>query len=387
MTGLAPHQHGMMGLAHVGWSLDDEGRALPWQLADAGYDTHLFGFQHETDWSHPERLGYESVHRADDGTGHPPAQALDLADRFAASLDDLASEAPFYANIGFVEPHRPFRRDAVPEGTYDRYEADAVDPLPYLSFESDVEREKHCRDLADFWSLVSGTVDPAMGTIRDALHEAGIDEDTVVVFTTDHGEAFERAKGTAYEPGASIALLVEGPDRFVGTGTPEAMVSNVDVFSTMLDVADAPIPDDVAGRSFRALLSGEEADAAADHPRDHVFCEQTWHVDCRPTRAVRTERYKYVRHFRPFAERRPGWDDGEPTRALYDLDADPLAQTNLVDPDAGVPAAHDAALGRLESPLFEHMAETDDPLASGCIPMPKADRIDSDESYPPYIAP
>jgi len=75
-------------------------------------------------------------------------------------------------------------------------------------------------------ALISGTVDPALGRIDEALRQAGIAEETLLVYTNDHGIAFPRAKGTLYDSGIEGTLLVRGPG--VDSGTEDALLSNVD---------------------------------------------------------------------------------------------------------------------------------------------------------------
>jgi arylsulfatase A-like enzyme len=382
-TGQYPHRNGMMGLAHRGWSLDDEVSTLPQLMDDAGYASHLFGFQHETDWSHPERLGYRHVHRDDDGRGHPPSRARSVAGAFADELPAMADdEEPFFATLGFVEPHTPFRRDEVPDDAYDRYDHRSIDPLPHVEFDDEAEREEHKRRLADFRSLVTATVDPAVGTVRSALRDQGIADETLIVFVTDHGEHFERGKMTCYDHGINIALLVDPPQSGQDGVRNETLVSNVDLFPTVLDVADAPVPDDIDGQSLVPTFETGEYE-----PRDRIRCEQTWHVTCKPVRAVRTDRFKYIRRFRPYAESKPGAGDGPPTHAFYDLEADPHERSNLASGDGDVPEEYESVFGELQTDLYRWMSETDDPLANGCLPMPGADRIDTDEEYPAHSAP
>jgi arylsulfatase A-like enzyme len=358
-TGLHPHEHGVQGLVHRGWALRDDVVPLPARLRDAGYATHLFGFQHSVGWSRPGRLGYDGVHRADDGRGHPPARALDVADRFADRLDDLAGTGPFYASLGFVEPHRPFRRDYVPDEAYDRYDPGEIAPLPHLDFDDESEGEAHRRDLADFWALVTATVDRAVGRVREALRERGVADETVLVFTTDHGEPFDRAKTTCYDSGLGVALLVEVPGGPSNERCDE-LVQNHDLFPTVLEFAGADVPDRPDARSLRPLLGG----SGTYDPRDRLYAEHTWHVDPSPCRAVRSDRYKYVKNFAP---RYHGSDAGE--EELYDLRVDPHERENLLDGPGEPDVAAD-----LRSDLLDWMRATDDPLASGSIPAPSRDR-------------
>ena len=102
LTGRHPHRNGLMGLAHLGWELHPGERCLPHYLAAAGYDTHLFGFQHES--RDPARLGYAHV-------SDPARDAAGVAAAVAAFLRDhgAAGDArPFFAMVVLRETHRPF---------------------------------------------------------------------------------------------------------------------------------------------------------------------------------------------------------------------------------------------------------------------------------------
>lgn len=366
-TGLYPHQHGVMGLSHLGWRLNDDIEPLPARMARAGYDTHLFGFQHSVDWDHPERLGYGAVHNdvSDDVDTSIAAHAV--VDRFEAALDDLPGEAPFYANLGWTEPHGApdhsgFRHGHVDDAVFDLYDPETVTGFPWLDG-ADQPRE----DLADYCSLISGIVDPALQRVRDALRDHGLADDTVLIFTTDHGEPFARAKKTCYDSGVETALFAEGPGIPAGERR-DAVVPNVDLFETVLDYAGADLPDDRDARSLRPLLDG---DGTYDR-REQTFLEHNWHCRPLPIRAARSDRYKYIRSFSPMP-----FDHDEPAEALYDLDADPHERRNVLN-DPGT--EEEAVAAELRSALVAWMEDTDDPLADGSIPMPTDDRDWLDEA-------
>jgi len=386
MTGAYPHENGLMGLAHMGWELDDDWLTLPKRLRQAGYTTHLLGFQHEVP-ENPERLGYDRVE-----TGTKRAlELVDVVEEFFASAAadgaDGGREQPFFVSVGLEEPHRPFRREYLPDGTYDEPDPESVSlaDFPYLPDEPGVRE-----DAANLRSLVAETLDPAVGAYRDALAEAGLAEDTLFVFTTDHGLAMPRAKGTCYDPGIETTLLFHQPGVVEGGDVYDELVSNVDLMPTLLDLLGLEPPTDVAGRSFAPLLRGD-----AYEPRERVFAEMTWHDRYNPIRAIRTERYKYVRNFsvlpRVFvpmdvtptpagrAAHEEFYVDQRPAEELYDLEADPHELENLAgdrtpfetaaeasDPDP----AHVDALERLRGELDEWLNATDDPLLDGPVPYP-----------------
>lgn len=393
MTGAYPHENGLMGLAHMGWELDDDWMTLPKYLQEAGYSTHLLGFQHEVP-ENPERLGYDHV---DTDT----KRALELVDVveefFESAADDAAGDAadgtpeePFFVSIGLEEPHRPFRRDYLPEEIYDEPDPETVslDDFPYLPDEPGVRE-----DAANLQSLIAETLDPAVGKYREALAEAGLAEDTLFVFTTDHGLAMPRAKGTCYDPGIETALLFHQPGVVEGGAVHDELVSNVDLMPTLLDLLGLEPPTDVAGRSFAPLLRGESYE-----PRERIFGEMTWHDRYNPIRTIRTERFKYVRNFSVLpkvfvpmdvtptpagrAVHEEFYVEQRPAEELYDLERDPHELENLASDRTPFETAAEAsdpdpeyvdALDRLRDELEEWMAATDDPLLDGPVPYPSVE--------------
>jgi arylsulfatase A-like enzyme len=376
-TGMYPHEVGMLGLHNRGWRLDEGVRLLPEYFADAGYGTRLYGFQHVVDRTDAgmARSGYGEWDTA-------TTRAREVADRFAADLDGSAE--PFLATLGFTEPHLPYDRDYVDEEWYDRYDPDDVEPLPYLP---DVEAVR--RDLADCYGLLSGTVDRAVGRVDAALHGAGIADETLVVFTADHGIALPRAKGSLADPGIEIPLIARGPG--VDSGTEDALLSNVDLLPTLLDYVDAPVPD-VRGRSFAPLLTGD----GCFEPREAVHAELTYHRDYHPTRAIRTADRKYVRNFSHGprvhvpsdvfrtragrAVREEIYTTDRPAEELYDLADDPHERENLAsgeqltEPQRIAKADDPGAVRECREALSGWMARTDDPLLDGPVAPPSHER-------------
>lgn len=159
--------------------------------------------------------------------------------------------------------------------------------MPYLPDRPEIREQ-----IANLNGLISATVDRAVGEVLAALEDAGIDDETLVVFTTDHGLAFPRAKGTCYDPGIEAAFVARLPGVIDGGEGYDDLTSHVDVLPTILDLLDLSSPDGIDGRSFLPLLTG------GDYvPREHVYAEMTWHERYAPMRSIRTDRYKYVRNF------------------------------------------------------------------------------------------
>jgi N-sulfoglucosamine sulfohydrolase len=366
LTGRTPHSNGLIGLAHRGFGLNAGEPLLPALLAREGYSTRLFGFQHES--SDPYALGYQEVVRGESNS------CLNVAPLLLDFLSGKPRE-PFFAMVGFQETHRPF-----PE--YDG-PVDNVPVLPYLPDDEDVRR-----DLAALYMLVR-RVDGKMGEILDAVDEAGLADNTLVVFTTDHGIAFPGAKATLYDPGVEIALLMRGPAGFEGSKEVDALLINNDFMPTILDLCGIPVPGQVQGRSMLPVVRGEQ-----EKLHDQIFVEQTYHAAYDPMRALRTERYKYIRSFeeRPFwfppnvdrglskeVIRRLGYfDRPRPAEMLFDLSADPVERNNLVtDPD------HAGLLEEMRSTLEQWMIETDDPLLKGHVPPHPGAKVTPPDWYTP----
>ena len=366
LTGRYPHSHGLIGLTHRGFHLNMNEPLLPALLTHAGYSTYLFGFQHES--SDPYSLGYQKVFKA---------KSNSCFDVTPLVLDFLAEKPrePFFIMVGFSETHRPF-----PE--YDG-PIDHIEGLPYLPDVEDVRR-----DLASLYILVR-RVDEKMGEILRALDDAGLRDNTLVVFTTDHGIAFPGAKATLFDPGIEVAMLMRGPGGFEGGKKIDTLLSNLDFAPTILDLCGVPIPKEIQGKSMLPVIRGE-----SDRLHDCIFVEQTYHAAYDPMRGVRTERFKYIRSF----EKRPFWfppnvDGGlskevarrlgyfnkpRPSEMLFDLHKDPLERENLAaDP------SYAEVLERMRSILEDWMRETSDPLLNGYVPPPPGARVTPPESYTP----
>jgi arylsulfatase A-like enzyme len=187
LTGLVPHRHGLIGLAHRGFGLrpDAAQRTLPRLLGHAGYRTHLFGFQHEA--VDPHDLGYQQVVQPP-STGSRSHLCRAVAPAAADFLAGAPTE-PFFAMVGFEETHRPFDPVELNDATLEDLQVPAFLP------DTPVVR----RDVADLEGSVR-EADAAIGQIVAALDRAGLADRTLVVYTTDHGIAFPGAKSTDYAP-------------------------------------------------------------------------------------------------------------------------------------------------------------------------------------------
>lgn len=378
-TGRYPHNHGVMGLAHANfaWDLHPNEKHLAQFLKEAGYATAAFGVVHETH-SGAKRWGYDK-HRNLKNAVELTTAAIEELRRFAAD------KRPFYLYVGYVEPHRlpyPKGSDQPPEGH--------GFPGPGLSPDSSlgVQVPGYLRDTPGTREELAGLqgavrhVDEQFGRWTQAIRELGLETNTLVIFTTDHGIAMPRAKCTLYEPGLEVALILRhaGRNGWHGGVVRNEMISNIDVLPTILDLAGIPVPANVQGRSFASLLDGQEYT-----PNATIFGEQTYHGYYDPRRSIRTETHKLIANFStalviqdPSQQWRPKSDPltpEYPPRAflpyleLYDLAKDPWEQTDLANrPEAAV------IRNELARRLHEQMVKTDDPLMRGAVTSPHHDR-------------
>lgn len=367
ITGKWPHANGLMGLVNLGWNLPPENLTLAQVLGGAGYDTHLFGVQHEAEDS--AQLGFNHVvegasFHCTDVVPH----VVDFIAERAKKQKDRNAE-PFYARVGFIEVHRL-------GFDYERYldlpkaEANAsVTTVPGFIKDSNLART----DVAQFNACVEHT-DRYLGEIFDSVEEAGIGDNTIIVLTTDHGIDFPRAKGTLYDSGINTTLVMRWPAAIKAGRRCDHMVSNIDLFPTLCGAAGAETPDGVQGRSFLPVLGETQYE-----PNALVFAEKNTSTDD-AKRCVRTDRWKYIRNFdegprlvlgtcTEYSLTRRGMGDEHlsprPQAELYDLSSDPLELVNL----AGKPE-HAQQEAHLDATLSEWMRSTDDPLLEGPVARP-----------------
>ena len=136
------------------------------------------------------------------------------------------------------------------------------------------------------------TMDRKVGEILDRLEADGLAEDTIVIWTTDHGDALPRAKRELYDSGLLVPMIIRWPDKYrpaqVQPGsTEDRLISFVDLAPTLLSMAGVDIPDNMQGHAF----SG----SAEELPRDYVFAARD-RIGKVPDmqRAVRDHQYKYI---------------------------------------------------------------------------------------------
>lgn len=408
LTGLYPHSHGMwtnndnfafgprnlpegtelisQPLANAGYQCGYAGKwhcggdKLPRDYAFEGMNVPDYGIPYDTD----EYIEYargkgvkrpEYVNRIEDpvtgdliaaeATGgeaaSAPAFVADHAMNMIRRFEDerRRSNRPWFTFVSFWGPHHPFR----PPSEYaNMYEPDDVELPKTLREKLDGKPATHqrMRNGAYFASRLPDStwrriialshaqctlVDAQLGKLLDLLDELNVANETVVLFSTDHGDmrgahgGFHDKGPVMYEDTYHIPLAARWP----GLGSPGSVrpefVLNMDLAATALEAAGLDVPTNYQARGLKTLLQG-----SAENWRDDVFCEFHGHRFPVAQRMVRWDCFKYV--FNPAC-----------VDEFYDLNSDPDELENLID----VPRqARNIAEGRQR--MLRWMDETNDEL-------------------------
>jgi len=369
LTGQCAHSSGMIGLAHRGFRLHDYRQHLVHTLRSAGYRSTLIGVQHVA--PDPAMIGYDEV------VPLPSPHAEHVAPAAAEFLSSSALAQPFFLSVGFVETHRKY---PAPGSAEDARYTLPPPPLP------DTPRTR--TDMAAF-KASARLLDQGMGAVLDALEANGLAENTVVICTTDHGIAFPGMKCNLTDHGIGVMLIMRGPGGFTGGRVCDALLSQVDIFPTLCDLLGTDPPAWLQGRSFLPVVRGN-----AEQVRDELYAEVTYHAAYEPQRAVRTNRWKYIRRFGeqqtpvlPNCDDSPSKDiwlesdwQRRPVAAeqLYDLVYDPQESRNLAQDPTLLPV-----LGEMRGRLNAWMRATDDPLLQGQVPAPHGARVNAPDGLSP----
>ncbi len=379
---------------------------LTHHLADAGYNTGYIGKWHLYGGPKPgfvppgpDRCGFEtfvgfnrgheydrSIYFYDDGQPyhcprHEPDyqtdQAIDFMDRANAG-----DSRPFFAYLCFGPPHHPMR---IPDNWKYLYRPEEV-PLPKGVPNPDLQRKVQAeivtrdfggdpanadsshidyreipagepeteaeirRYIAEYYGMIAN-VDWNVGRILNWLDASGIAEDTFVLLFSDHGDMLGQHgyycgnKRVAYRGAMHVPVIARWPGRIAAKAVSDALIDlSIDAMPTLLDLAGAPTPPDVMGKSFWPILSG-----AATQSHEAVFYQLMLQsrglegdIHPRALRGCRSRNWLYVR-------------DQDGPKWLFDLRVDPDENHNLV-----CQAAYSDVLYGLDDWVLKRMLDTGD---------------------------
>lgn len=275
------------------------------------------------------------------------------------------SEKPFFMIAGYLAPHFPL---IVPESYWNPYKGKvpmpripeghiASLPLNYRHLrvgfdvlDPDPEIVRRGREL--YYGLTQW-LDEQIGEVLDALERSGLADNTVVIYTTDHGENMGEHgmwwKNCMFEHSSRVPLIVSWPKRWPGGQRRMQACSLVDVVQTIAELGGAGVPDDWDGKSMVRWLDNADAEW-----RDLALSEYYGHNIASGFTMLRHGRFKYVYHAPP-DERHPA------ERELYDLWVDPGEFSNL----AGRPE-FERVIERMHAMMIEEHGEHPDKIEQRC---------------------
>jgi N-sulfoglucosamine sulfohydrolase len=381
LTGLHTHANLQYGHAHGShhFRTRSDLKSLPILLGENGYRTARIGKFH---------VEPESVYKFDRVISSDDRNAVAMANA-SRGFVSAQNDKPFFlyfcpsdphrgGGVNAQSPQRPNRFGNRDQG-YPGVERHRPSPQevivpPFLPDTPEARAE-----LVEYYESVN-RIDQGLGRLIEILKEAGIYDQTLIVFTSDQGIAFPGAKTTVYEPGLQVPFVVRDPFQARRGDVNPAMISFVDITPTLLDYAGVDSRGArFQGRSFRSTMAGGNREAWNKIYASHTFHEITMYY---PMRVVREARFKLIfniAHPLPFpfasdlwasptwqAQYRKGMDAMYGPRTvrdyihrdrleLYDLENDPLESKNL----AGDPA-HARTLDRLIEDMKDWQRRTND---------------------------
>ncbi len=242
---------------------------------------------------------------------------------------DTPGEKPFFIACGIQKPHVPF---LAPNKYFDLYPLDGIvyrpdqpdlwDSLPqsaiskrYSAFGFELGKENNTlrREYMQAYHACISFIDAQLKLVFDALKQSGHWEDTIIVFTSDHGyhlgDHFLWGKVTLFDIGAKVPLIIRAPGITTRGTTSEAMVELIDLYPTLADLTGLKPPEHLQGTSLRPLLAHPERLGQKKHAYSVVSRGNSLGY------ALRNQRWRYAK-----------WPDGE---ELYNLANDPSEKKNL----------------------------------------------------------
>ena len=269
------------------------------------------------------------------------------------------SEKPFAAFLSLGTPHDPWNANNVPKKWADKFKDVSFPNPPNYKDKNDPyadgwgslrpEQRKNLASWRRYYYAMTANLDWNVGRLMRALDRMGLADNTIVVFSSDHGEMFgaqgRRAKNTFYEEAARIPFLVRWRKLIKADTKCDSCLSTVDIMPTILSLMDLPVPKDAEGMALGHCAlgaKGPEPDAALGQ---NTGACAAW-KDGHEWRSLRDKRYTYAIY------------RVDKSELLFDNVADPYQMKNL----AGDPG-HKDTMQRFRGMLAEKMAALNDTFA------------------------
>lgn len=365
MTGRYPHA---TGAAELHQPLPASQVVFAGLLKKAGYHTAAAGKWH---LGKPAEVNFDRI---------LPPGGPSGCENWVKALKDRPRDRPFFLWLAAVDAHRPYSPGAATPAT----RPGDVRVPPYLP-----DAKETRGDLALYYDEIT-RLDGHVGKVLDELAEQAVADNTIVIFMSDNGRPFPRCKTTVYDSGVRTPFLVRWPSKVKPGSACDRLISSIDIAPTFTELAALPPSPTFQGESFAPLLRDPQ-----QRTREAIYAEHNWHDYQAHERAVRTDRYLYIRNAFPNLTGSPPADavrsptyllmqelhradrltrdqlgcflSPRPTEELYDVKADPHQLHNLMDDPT-----HAQARDRLRGMLDQWVRETGDRVPE----KPTPDRFD-----------
>ncbi len=271
----------------------------------------------------------------------------DLAIEFME--DSAASRKPFFLVVAPHPPHPPWTSDQSPEGFLEKVKPE-LDWRPNVPPNPDTNR----RDPRAYYAMTAN-IDDNIGRLMDFLDRSRLADNTVFLFTSDHGEMMSSHnllnKMVPYEESVRVPLVIRWPRRAPAGRTSDALYTWMDHMPTLLSLAGIQMPERLDGIDLSPVVLGRpgperEAALMANYVSDYNYFDSGTHFP--EWRAVRTKTHTYVKWLKDAREE------------LFDNLSDPYQMTNLAESGHDLPT-----LRRLRSTLKDLLAEAHDEFLPG----------------------
>jgi arylsulfatase A-like enzyme len=282
--------------------------------------------------------------------------------------DNKQSSKPFLMVLSWGPPHTPF--ETAPEAYKQKYRNKTLKIRDNVPAD---RKEKAKNDLIGYYGHISA-LDSCIGVLRKTLEETGLDDNTLFVFTADHGALVQSHgyshKQRPYEESVHVPMLIRYPSVFGNKGKKDdLLIGTPDLLPTLLGLVGLPVPASVEGTDKSPVLKGKQKDRtdavliACYHP----FGQWPESQGGKEYRGVRTKRFTYVKDLKG------PW-------LLYDNQKDPYQLTNLVD----LPASKRIQEG-LEKQLTAILKQTGDAFLPGKEYIKKWNYVTDKTGTVPYV--
>ncbi|WDE96678.1 sulfatase [Lentisphaera profundi] len=374
-SGRYPSSSGMRGFYMVNANYP----MLPEVLKNNGYFTAVINKPRDTSFSGDyEKYWDQSIILKGAEKRGAQVYAQGMKDFF--SLLDEKNKA-FYCLVNIADPHKPFYQDPKStESGFDEYGPSRIYTSSEITIPEFLPKHPGVKiEMRNYYNSVK-RADDCVGAILKSLKDSSYEENTIVIFVSDHGMPLPFAKSSLYQNGIRTPWVMKWPEKIKpGSKDTEHMISAVDFFPTILNICGIRKVKGLEGRSFLPLIQGK-----TQKYRDHIFAEFNENAIglVYPTRAVHNKKFAYI--FNPWSDGKRTFSSAssfhksykvikelaktDPTVAkrfnhlsfreleeLYDLENDPDCLNNLAKNPA-----YQTQLKQLRAKLSQHMSKIGD---------------------------